>query len=250
MGNAAYGSGIVDLMEGMSRVDDMNDSQNIDTYKQNMKNAYNNWFQANTDLVGDYNEAISDAEQKMGDWFNQYQAALNNIDPTLARTKNIDKASKLAKTGGKKAVAAKKDAYAAAKKELKKLGIDPNGKQKSYTATKKAGVSSKLDKKAKAISNYDQAKRAYNKAKKAAKGVTVGEGTEALTLPKFNANPSSAFSKLISNKMKNAPDADPVTPDYIRPDYAQERLGGTAGVYNTATAANSGFTDNLRAFRR
>lgn len=320
MGNAAYGSGIVDLMEGMGRVDDMADTQLIDTWKQNMDNAYNNWFQADTELVGDYNEALADAEQKMGDLLNQYQAALNNVNPLAAKTKNIEKAgaavekadkNKAAIKNAQKALtSAQKDAESVRKQIIKSLkgnqraqyiakknqranakdvyldakhnysralaDLKQNGNVKEIAAAEKALKSAKdnyLKSKDDLTGYYDtlvdksklkgQARKTTNAvtaakdALKAAKkkstkasSVSVGKGTEKITLPSISMSPSAAFSKLMANKAKNASAVNPLTSDYVRPDRATTSLGGTRGNFNTAGNANSGFADNLRAFRR
>ena len=92
MGNSAYGSGIVDLMEGMARVDDMADVELINTYRNNMDASFDDWYQAAAELVGDYNSDIQEAKSSMADLLNQYQAALNNVSPGAAEIHNIEKA--------------------------------------------------------------------------------------------------------------------------------------------------------------
>lgn len=258
MGNAAYGSGIVDLMEGMGRVDDMADTQLINTWKQNMDNAYNNWFQADTELVGDYNEALADSQQKMSDLLSQYQAALNNVNPLAATTKNIKKAGKNVAKVDKLTQNLKnaKDAYKASKgKEItdtlprtKAAVVSSSGKTTTKTSppVKRAVVQTASKSKQKKLK--DAVKTAEKKLDKAR--VSVGKGTEKINLPNIDMSPSAAFSKLMANKAKNASAVNPLTSDYVRPDRATTSLGGMRGDFNTAGNANSGFADNLRAFRR
>lgn len=320
MGNAILGSGAVDLMEGLNRIDDMADSQLINTYKQNSDNAYNNWFQANTELVGDYNEALNDADQKMSDLLNQYQAALNNVNPLAATTENITKASKaegnladskaavkdaksalatakanqkaitqkalnslsgnvqakyqskadlasdaqnrykqakdtladLKKSGNAKQIAAARTALQAAKNDYLAARDDKN----NYLDTKisKTKYADKVLKAAKKLSSAQKSLKKANsslsKSKSATnKEITVGEGTEKITIPNIQITPSAAFSKLLKNKMSNADVANPATMGYIRPDQADTHLGGARGAFDTATEANSAFKDNLYAYR-
>jgi hypothetical protein len=122
MGNAAYGSGIQDLVEGMRRVDDMNDAELIGTYKANMSDAYKNWFQAESDLIADYNDKASQAEYNMTDLRNRYSAALNNIKPGAGLAKNVNKASKQAavKTKAKKALNAAEEDVLSPEQMLKR----------------------------------------------------------------------------------------------------------------------------------
>lgn len=228
MGNAAYGSGLVDLTEGIGRVDDMADVQLINTYKNNMDDAYSNWFQANTELVGDYNSALDEADQKMSDLLNQYQAALNNVSPLAAKTATMNKAAKAgaAAAKAKTAVDAKQKAFDAAKTAKK---------AKSNKATKSAYK--------KAQKALKEAKKAYDKS-----GVTVGKGDEKVKVPAIDMTPSKSFSSLIANRMTNASAVDPYTKEYIRPDAALERQGGYNSRPDLNRRANAGFSSNVRTF--
>ena len=84
MGNAAYGSSLVDLREGMGRVDDMNDNALIESWRQNADNAYSNWFQANAQLVSDYNDQAMSDEDEYSKLYSQYWSAMSNLNPMLA----------------------------------------------------------------------------------------------------------------------------------------------------------------------
>jgi len=101
MGNAAYGSSLADLREGMGRIDDMNDVSLINAYKQNADNAYSNWFQANASLVSDYNDQVTSLEDEYSKLYSQYWSTLSNIDPTMALQKNMELAAKRGRAGEK-----------------------------------------------------------------------------------------------------------------------------------------------------
>ena len=92
MGNSAYGSSMVDLQEGMNRVDDMADNQLIKTWKDNSDNAYANYFQAANDLWMDRAEMVNNIKDEFSKLKMQYWAALSNINPKLATKENIEKA--------------------------------------------------------------------------------------------------------------------------------------------------------------
>ena len=91
MGNAAWGSSLVDLAEGMGRVDDMADIQLINTYKQNENNAYNDWFQANESLIADYADQVNMTKDEFSKLYSQYWQAMSNLNPELATEENINK---------------------------------------------------------------------------------------------------------------------------------------------------------------
>ena len=95
MGNAAYGSGMQDLQEGMSRFDDMADVELINTWKENQDNAYNNWYQANSDLINDYNEQVIKTRSAFDEAYNNYLSNIANINAELG------KKAYAAKNGGK-----------------------------------------------------------------------------------------------------------------------------------------------------
>lgn len=327
MGNAAYGSGIVDLMEGLGRVDDMADSEAIQTYKDNMNAAHDNWYQAAVDLTSDYNESLNEAQSAMTDLLNQYQAALNNVNPLAATTKNINAAasqgSRLAsaQTAKKEADKALNAALAAfqntqfAKNMKSKYGIsDPEQaakkaistsktkatvdaakayldaikKSKTTTSDLKAYKSGSTPEIKSALKDIASAKTKLQTARKAAKSattpaqkkaandavknaeaileaarnnraaaeaankkyapITVGSGTEQITIPSIDIKPSDEFNAYKMQKMPAVRDAS-VTPRYFRPDNADTHIGGARGAFNTATEANSAYRDNLYAFR-
>jgi len=85
MGNAAYGSGLTDLMEGLNRYDDMADVELINTWKENRDNAYNNWYQANADLISDYNEQATKTRSAFEEAFNNYLSNISNINAELGQ---------------------------------------------------------------------------------------------------------------------------------------------------------------------
>lgn len=290
MGNAAYGSGIQDLAEGMTRVDDMNDVELINAWKQNENAAYSNWYQANQSLVGDYNDQIAsiedeysqfasdyadqmsklnrDYQDEVSQLYSQYWSTMSNVNPELATASNMKKA-----TQNKKAVTQAKQVQKAVSSLLKKSGgkkVSTKGLNKTQKAAAKiinAAVKDKANKNAKAVSKAAKAaaKSKVTKAtsKASSNKATVGSGTDAYTLPNvdlttqknlssnLNIAPSKSLSKLLVNQ-KNASSQDAMTKDYIRPDAARGDvlMGGENGTYSTGRAANSGFSDNLSAFRR
>ena len=85
MGNAAYGSGMQDLQEGMSRFDDMADVELINTWKENQDEAYNNWYQANADLISDYNEQVIRTNSAFDEAYNNYLGNIANINSKLGK---------------------------------------------------------------------------------------------------------------------------------------------------------------------
>ena len=84
MGNAAWGSSLVDLAEGLGRVDDMADVQLINTWKQNEDDLYNNWYQAYNDLISDYIDQSVSIEDEFSKLFSQYASTMSNLNPLLA----------------------------------------------------------------------------------------------------------------------------------------------------------------------
>ena len=85
MGNAAYGSGLPDLVEGMKRYDDMADVELIKNWKENQDNAYNNWYQANADLISDYNEQAMKTQSAFDEAYNNYLQNISNINAELGK---------------------------------------------------------------------------------------------------------------------------------------------------------------------
>ena len=238
MGNAAYGSGIVDLMEGMGRVDDMNDVELINTYKQNSDNAYNNWFQANESLISDYNDQVTSINDEYSKLYSQYWSTMSNINPELATKENLDKAAKNASATSKANVQSAKDTVSSAKNQLAMAKRNAKASKNSKTAKAQVKAAQKA---------YDKAKKSYTKAK-SKDTVTVGKGAEEYTLPNVDLSPSASLSKMLQAK-SNASEVNPATRDYIRPDKSTTSLGGNRGDFNNEGQANSAFEDNLRAFR-
>ena len=211
MGNAAYGSAIQDLREGMGRVDDMNDFNLIEAWKQNMNQIYGNYFQTDSALVSDYNDKIADILDKfstfkadynneisemrskysdtMSDLFSQYWATMSNIHPELATRERITEAM----TKGDVSHGEGNDKYT-----LPQVNLNP-------------------------IINFDSGK--------------------------LDVKPSDSLAKkLVMKEIKSA--TNPLTKDYVRPDHGETRQGGSNGIYNSSRAANQGFLDNLSALRR
>lgn len=289
MGNAAYGSGIQDLAEGLQRVDDMNDTELINTWKQNENAAYSNWYQANEALVNDYNDQVtaineqlsqfnadySDQMSKLKYDYNdelsklqsQYWSTMSNIDPELATKKNLQKAAKNA-AGTSKASQnlTKAKQTSAAVNELlsgntpKKVAASvsksaKNDAQKIIKDAKAKNAGKKGNAVAKAASKAAQ--KAVEKAEGKAT-VSVGEGDEKYTLPNVNLSKPINFDKYstlpgqsaalqaLMKTRESASATNPYTSSYIRP------AGGSAtgGTIDTSRAANTGFSDNLAAFRR
>lgn len=94
MGNAAWGSSLVDLAEGMGRVDDMADVQLINTYKQNENSAFNDWLQADTALKSDYSDMVNSYRDEMSKLQSQTQSSLSNIDPDAGNMSNLEAISR------------------------------------------------------------------------------------------------------------------------------------------------------------
>lgn len=179
MGNSAYGSSLTDLMEGLGRVDDMNDVDLINTWKQNSDAAYENWFQANEDLIADYIDQVTAIQDEFSKLYSQYWSTMSNINPLLVTKENMEKARK--------------------------------GEE-----------------------------------------VTVGEGTDAYTLPSLaGMEPSEALKKMLQIP-ERASAVNPYTRGYVRPDRAVTAANaiGNTGTRNQATAANRGFLDNLNVYQR
>ena len=305
MGNAAYGSGIQDLAEGLQRVDDMNDTELINTWKQNENAAYSNWYQANEALVNDYNDQVtaineqlsqfnadySDQMSKLKYDYNdelsklqsQYWSTMSNIDPELATKKNLQTAAKNVSGTSKTAKAVTKaekklETAKSAQKIANKLGkknkeVDTSKLAKGtaaqrkaaevlvdamhYVAEKKQGESIAKATKKGAENLVKQAKKEVTKAKNANR-VSIGEGDEQYYLPNVNLSKPINFDKYstlpgqsaalqaLMKTRESAPATNPYTSSYIRP------AGGSAtgGTIDTSRAANTGFSDNLAAFRR
>lgn len=93
MGNSLYGAGLTDLLQGMSRIDDKMDFSLIDAYRQTADNDYNNWLQADTQLVSDYNDQVTSLADEYSKLYSQYWSAMSNLNPLLATEENMAKAN-------------------------------------------------------------------------------------------------------------------------------------------------------------
>ena len=178
MGNAAYGSGLADLNEGMARVDDMNDVELINTYKENVSGLWDNYRNALTSLQADYAEQVNAIRDEFSKLSSQYWSSMSNINPLLATEENMGKAQ--------------------------------NGET-----------------------------------------VTVGEGTDAYTLPNVDLRPSPELRELMVKL--EAPNAfNPLTGNYVRPDNAvvQANRVGNTGRSNKASIAHREFGNEMDAYRR
>lgn len=280
MGNSAYGSATQDLVEGMQRVDDMADVELINTYKQNMNNAYDDWYQAHTSIINDYNELATNMQDKYDDLQNQTWASLASIDPKLASKKNMAKSKKQAQTTSKKKAALKiaksnaskqlkqlktlKKQYKAAlksEKETKKKKSLKGKKGETFTTT--AAQSSKSLKKKisklsgkKVVKAYTKAKKAYAKAK--AKKVTSGKGDEKFSLKQMNLDPSKKVNSLMHQRKMPSKAANPLLSgkrDYIRPERAEGKVWKKMGYDDSDTTfgtydTESTMSDYLQPFRR
>lgn len=179
IGNGAYGSGIVDLMEGLGRVDDMADVALISGFKQNANAAYGNYFQANEDLISDYSDQSTAIQDEFSKLRSQYWSTLSNINPLLASKDNLKKSA-------------------------------------------------------------------------AGESVSVGEGTDAYTLPAgTRLEPSDTLKELLKTP-ERADAYNPYTRNLIRPDRAVSaaRTIPNTGSANRSTAANQGYLDNLGIYQR
>lgn len=273
MGNAAYGSGLADLNEGMQRVDDMNDVELINTYKNNMNDAYDNWYQAETDLVNKFNEDLDEANSKIKQRQQQYYADIDNISPGAGRQKYMDAAAK----GGKAAVNVGKQDIADLSKEISSLrgklatsrednktyksrikAIEKqiksaNGDAKKALKKKKTKLESKhttghddrqewVDRIKDIEDEIETRNEMLAKTKKNGR-VYAGIGDKAIWLPKTSLNPSASFSALKTIKSPSA--VNPNVPTYYRPQDTGYGLSNTTGLMDTSTAANQSYMDSL-----
>ena len=173
-GNALSGSGYIDLMEGMKRYDDMSDVQLIKTFRENQDQLFDNWFQADTSLVGDYNDQAASIEDEFSKLYSQYWSTMSNLNPLLVTKENLEK--------------------------------------------------------------------------QPTEEVTVGEGTDAYTLPKADLKPSEKLTSMLKQLDTSDP-MNPVTRYYTRPDaavLAAKKIRDT-GNFNSSTSANQAVSDNLSA---
>lgn len=290
MGNSAYGSGIQDLAEGMARVDDMNDYQLINTWKQNENNAYANWYQAEQSLIGDYNDQVasiqdeysqfrsdyrdqmsklqSDYKDQMSQLYSQYWSTMSNVNPELATKENLKAAEGGAtptiKTAKVQKAQATLDAVKAMSKNLTgkktKNKLPTDGLDEYQKAAAKI-INEQIKKKSNGSKTSAISKAAIKAAEAALKDAKKTE--EDYTLPSINLSklvdltsnlniaPSSALAKLLVNQA-NANSQNQRTAAYVRPDKGRGDvlLGGANGEINNSRAANTGFSDNLAAFRR
>lgn len=286
IGNAALGSGLHDLLEGMSRIDDMNDVELVNTYKQNDNSAFMNWFQAAESLINDYNDQVAQIKESLSQFdydyqrdldklrtdYNdessklnsQYWSTISNIDPQLASKANMSKAASNA--GNTAAVTLAKEVQKLVKTGKITKGTKLTKAQQQANQILQNAQKKNKGKSAKAIQKAAN-KAADNAVTKATKATKVS--ANGYTLPNVNLNrtvnwgnglnaTSDALQKMLVAK-ENASATNPRTAAYVRPDYAKgdvltgDMYGQTSqnsGNINTSRAANTGFSDNLAAFRR
>lgn len=92
LGNGAYSSSIADLNEGMARVDDMNDVQTINTWKENIANIYDNLRNTLSSLASDKAELMNSVDDERSKLINSTWSAISNINPLLGTEENFKKA--------------------------------------------------------------------------------------------------------------------------------------------------------------
>lgn len=107
MGNAAYGANLADLNEGMARVDDMNDVELINTYKENISGLWDNYRNALTSLQSDYADQVNAIRDEFSKLSSQYWSSMSNINPLLATQENMTRAQ----NGERVSVGSGTDAY-------------------------------------------------------------------------------------------------------------------------------------------
>ena len=90
MGNAAWGSSLVDLAEGMGRVDDMADVELINTHKQNEASTYNDYIQADSSLKADYQDQVNAGKDEQSKLYSQLWSTLANIDANAGSQANME----------------------------------------------------------------------------------------------------------------------------------------------------------------
>jgi len=231
MGNAAYGSGLADLNEGMRRYDDMQDKELIETWKDNQNNAYNNWYQANADLIADYNTQVAKTNDDFAAAYDNYMGNIANINSQLGKqlygysdnqeqlTSDINKAKSLSKSANAnlksiKAVQAAQTNVTSISKQIKELQKKKNPTiadknkltklQEKLSNGKTILATAQSANKVKAVAkignkSYNLAtaegKKAYSKAiKKAAKG------TKKITVSKALNKAVKKATKTANNK--------------------------------------------------
>lgn len=94
MGNAAWGSSLVDLAEGMGRVDDMADVQLINAHKQNENSAWSDYLQADTGLKSDYRDVVNQYKDEVSKLQSQTMSSLDNYDTSAGKLENIEAISR------------------------------------------------------------------------------------------------------------------------------------------------------------
>ena len=268
MGNSAYGSGIQDLAEGMARVDDMNDYQLISAWKQNENNAYANWYQAEQGLIGDYNEHVAQINDEISKLYSQYWSTMSNSDPLLATKENIEAAQTGDKVSVKTGKVNKAQATLDAVNSMVKTLTGKKTKDKLSTEgldEYQKAAAEIINKQIKDKSNKNKTSAISKAAVKAAKAaLKEAKDTDVeYTLPQVDLSKranlgndlsigaSSALQRMLVNQA-NARSQNERTAAYVRPDRGRGDvlIGGANGEINNSRAANTGFSDNLAAFRR
>jgi len=271
LGNGALGSGLLDLAEGMARVNDAADVEELEARRQNLRNAYADYYSADSAAVDNYNTAVAQIQaaianddyeyaQDVANYIANYNSIYGNLD--AAYWQNINSASpELAKAGLENESAASK-----AKEEMQTAKKNYRSAKKALAAETKAASKTgsavaKATKKAynEAEKAYKESKSAYKKAKNAT--VTVGEDTDQYTLNAYQMpdrlnlkssvapGASKALQKMYT-PMEYVSATDPLSSAYVRGNAEARNYAPSSGTPNTRTAANQGYLDNLALLRR
>ena len=83
-GNAMNGSYLYDLWDLISRVDDQQDAETLNTMRENIQNSRDSYFEALSQNINARNELAADTESNLRELFADYAAQVNNIHPDLA----------------------------------------------------------------------------------------------------------------------------------------------------------------------
>lgn len=213
-------------------------------------------------LRSDYNDEVSKL-------YSQYWSTMSNIDPLLATKENIE----AAQTGDKVSVKTGKVNKAQAtldavnsmvktltgkktKNKLSTEGLDEYQKAAAEIINEQIKKAKSSGSKTSAISKA--AVKAAENALKDAKKTEVEYTLPLVDLSKranlgndLNIAASAALQKMLVNQA-NARSQNERTAQYVRPDKGRGDvlIGGANGEINNSRAANTGFSDNLAAFRR
>lgn len=213
-------------------------------------------------LRSDYNDEVSKL-------YSQYWSTMSNIDPLLATKENIEAAQTSDKVSAKTAKVNKAQSTLDAvnsmvktltgkktKDKLSTEGLDEYQKAAAEIINEQIKKEKSSGSKTSKISKA--AVKAAEKALKEAKKTKVDYTLPLVDLSKranlgndLNIAASAALQKMLVNQA-NARSQNERTAQYVRPDKGRGDvlIGGANGEINTSRAANTGFSDNLAAFRR